>query len=155
MTEKADINYEKSITNEICDRLCDRNLWSQNPWSENEFVTDSVTNCDAICDRKSGHILRPHFSPLNIWDLSCDSFRSEKFRLSCDRFCNHTIVVTDFVTESDQIICDRTCDRYHLWPLLWLTLLEIMLLCDRICDRFWKMKNNLWLLLWPILKNKE
>jgi len=66
VTEKADINYEKSVTNEICDRLCDRNLWSQNPWSENEFVTDSVTNYDAICDRKSGHILRPHFSPLNI-----------------------------------------------------------------------------------------
>jgi len=155
MTEKAVTNSGKSVKNKIYDWLCDRTMRSQNPWSENEFVTDSVTNYDGICDRQIGHSLWPHFSPLNIWDLSCDGFGSEKFRLSYDRFCNRTIVVTAFVTESDQIICDRTCDRDRLWSKVWLTLLENMFVCDRICDRFWKMKNNLWPLLWPILKNEE
>jgi len=121
VTEKAVTNYRKSVTNQICDGLCDRTMRSQNPWSENQFVTDSVTNCDDICDWQVGHSLRPHFWPLNIWDLFCDGFCGEKFRLNCDRFCNRTIVVTDFVTKSDQSICDRTCDRYRLWPKLWLT----------------------------------
>ena len=154
MTEKDVTNCEKSVTNDVCDRF----LLSQNPWLEIEFVTDSVKNWDAICDRWRGRYLWPNlwlpssstpFSRrLSRWEFKLDLWLTLWPNMNCDRFCDWrewnnlwprlwlACVATDFVTDFIENVP-------FLWPylcpiLVWLkkivTDIVTGVLCDRIYD---------------------
>ena len=185
MTEKAVTNCEKSVTNSVCDRLCDQFRRSQNPWLEIEFVTDSVRNWDAICDRWCGRYLWPNLWLLSSstpfsrrllrWEFMSDLWPTLWPNINCDRFCDwresHNLwprlwlscVATDFVT-------DVVNNVPFLWPYLWPILVWSKNICDWHCDRgplwprsfvtafvtnFIENYASLWPFLWPILKIEE